>query len=230
MSLSFWIRDYVFSPLASAWRRYSWWPYVALIVSMALFGLWHGPKLTFVVYGFYHGLLLVLHRLGQRAQGRVPIRLPRHAGLFLAWGITFLLMTVGFIIFRANDMAQAVAMIRVLVIPNEYRRFVLSRSFHALVIAVAGGYFAVTGAQQLLLSWRTRYRQATAESRRVTVDGGLTDGNVAAVIAGSVVDFFATRLWWWMVPGLSIVAALASLAIFSRDAVIVVTPFIYTLF
>jgi alginate O-acetyltransferase complex protein AlgI len=230
MSLSFWIRDYVFSPLASAWRRYSWWPYVVLIISMALFGLWHGPKLTFVVYGFYHGLLLVLHRLGQQAKGKVPIRLTGHVGLVLAWGTTFLLMTVGFIIFRANDMAQAAAMIRVLVIPDEYRRFELSRSFYALVIGVAGGYFAITGIQQLLLSWRARYRQATAESRRVVVDGGLIDVGGAAVIAGSVVDFFATRLWWWMVPGLSVVAVLAGLAMISRNAVIAVTPFIYTLF
>jgi alginate O-acetyltransferase complex protein AlgI len=230
MSLSFWIRDYVFLPLASAWRRYSWWPYVVLVISMGLFGLWHGPKLTFAVYGLYHGLLLVLHRLGQQAKGQVPIRLPQRVRHGLAWGTTFLLITVGFIIFRANDLAQAAAMIRVLVIPGEYRRFELPPSFYALVLGVSGGYFAITEIQQLLLSWRARYRQATAESRRVGVDGGLIDAGGAAVIAGGAVDFFATRLWWWMAPGLSVVAVLAGLAMISREAVITVTPFIYTLF
>src|SRR5215813_2039037 len=62
MSLSFWIRDYVFSPLAVAGRRYRWWPHVVLVISMTLFGLWHGAKLTFIVFGIYHGLILVLHR------------------------------------------------------------------------------------------------------------------------------------------------------------------------
>src|SRR5436189_208757 len=41
MSLSFWIRDYVFNPLAAAGRRYRWWPYVVFIIAMTFFGLWH---------------------------------------------------------------------------------------------------------------------------------------------------------------------------------------------
>jgi D-alanyl-lipoteichoic acid acyltransferase DltB (MBOAT superfamily) len=51
MSLSFWIRDYLFNPLAAAGRRYSWWPYVVLIISMTFFGLWHGAKWTSLFMG-----------------------------------------------------------------------------------------------------------------------------------------------------------------------------------
>src|SRR5437867_3629162 len=51
MLLSFWIRDYVFKPLAAT-RRDQWWPYVAIVVSMILFGLWHGANWTFIVFGF----------------------------------------------------------------------------------------------------------------------------------------------------------------------------------
>jgi alginate O-acetyltransferase complex protein AlgI len=234
MSLSFWIRDYVFSPLASAWRHYSWWPYVALIIAMTLFGLWHGPKVTFVIYGIYHGLLLVLHRLGQQAKERIPIRLPPRAGLVLAWASTFLLVIVGLIIFRANDVTQAVAMIRVMTTPDEYQRCELTRSFYVLVIAVAGGYFAVTGSQRRLLSLRARYRQAAGESRPRAVDAGLSTGLIdvrgAALVAGGVLEFFAATLWWWMVPGLSVVALLAALAMIDRNAAITVAPVIYTLF
>jgi alginate O-acetyltransferase complex protein AlgI len=99
MSLSFWIRDYVFNPLAAAGRRYSWWPYVGLIISMILFGLWHGAKWTFIVYGVYHGLVLVMHRLGQRMKRQFSVRLPRYVGAFLSWGTTFALIAVGFIFF-----------------------------------------------------------------------------------------------------------------------------------
>ena len=58
MSLSSWIRDYVFLPLATM-RRDRWWLYIALVLSMTLFGLWHGATATFIVWGLYHGLLLV---------------------------------------------------------------------------------------------------------------------------------------------------------------------------
>jgi alginate O-acetyltransferase complex protein AlgI len=230
MSLSFWIRDYVFSPLASAWRGHAWWPYLALVISMVLFGIWHGPKLTFVVYGFYHGVLLVLHRLGQQAKDRLPFRLPPRAGFALACATTFLLMTVGFILFRVNDLSQAAAMLRVLVTPSAYRHFVLPRSFYALVVAVAAGYFANAALQPVLRSWRARYREAAGMLSWPSADAGVITVDGAALSVGRVADFFATRLWWWMVPGLSILAVLAGVAMNSRNSVITLTPFIYTLF
>ena len=230
MSLSFWIRDYVFAPLASAWRRYSWWPYVVLVISMVLFGLWHGPKLTFMVYGFYQGVLLVMHRLGQQAKERVAFRLPPTVGFVLACGTTFLLMTVGFIIFRANDLSQAAAMIATLLSPGEYGHVELSHNFYALIVAVAASYFAVAGIQPALRSWRARYRDVAAGLESPLAVAPPIPVNAVAVGAGSVVEFFAARLWWWMVPGLSILVVLAGLSMINRNSAITVTPFIYTLF
>ena len=89
MSLSFWIRDYVFMPLATAVRR-PWWPYIALIISMTLFGLWHAVTLTFLLWGMYHGVLLVAHRLGQQLKRHLTLQLPPHLGLLLAGAATFL--------------------------------------------------------------------------------------------------------------------------------------------
>jgi alginate O-acetyltransferase complex protein AlgI len=230
MSLSFWIRDYVFSPLASAWRDYPWGPYLALILSMTIFGVWHGPKATFLVYGIYHGLILVLHRLGHQVREPIPLRVPRGMGTVFGWGTTALLIVVGLIIFRANDLAQASAMIRVLLTPHDYARFELSRSFYALVVGAAISYFAATGGHALLRSWRARYRQSSAEVWQGAAAVGPRVSSGVDVVVGGAVDFFATRLWWWLAPGLSVVALLASLAIIGRNAVITVTPFIYTLF
>ena len=61
MSLSFWIRDYVFFPLMRL-RRELWWRNLSLIIAMTLFGLWHKATLLFLLWGAYHGVLLVLHR------------------------------------------------------------------------------------------------------------------------------------------------------------------------
>ena len=50
MSLSFWIRDYIFLPLAMI-RREIWWRNAALIIAMVIFGLWHKASMLFVIWG-----------------------------------------------------------------------------------------------------------------------------------------------------------------------------------
>ena len=229
MSLSFWIRDYVFYPLAAAWRRYSWWPYVVLIISMTLFGLWHGAKWTFIVYGVYHGVVLVMHRLGQHMKRQFSVRLPHYLGVFLSWGTTFALISVGFIFFRANDLAQAWTMLGAVFTPAAYRHFAMPRNFYLLTCTIAVGYFVVTAGYSLLLSWRARSEAMSV--RREPAEGkwplAVAD---FALIAGALCNFFTKRLWWWLAPALSILALLVGLAIHTRRAVIAVTPFMYTLF
>jgi len=229
MSLSFWIRDYVFNPLAAAGRRYRWWPHVVFVISMTLFGLWHGAKLTFIVFGVYHGLILVMHRLGQQMRRRFSIlRRPHYLGHFLSWGTTFLLMSLGFICFRANTLSEAVAMCSTAFSPDAYRHFAMPRSFYILTPALVIGYFALEAGQSLLLSWRLRYRQALSE--RTLAAQALSPAGNFALIMGAFVDFFGARLWWWFAPVVSILMVFAGLAMYKQSAVIAVTPFIYTLF
>ena len=229
MSLSFWIRDYVFNPLAAAGRRYRWWPHVVFVISMTLFGLWHGAKLTFIVFGVYHGLILVMHRLGQQMRRRFSIlRRPHYLGHFLSWGTTFLLMSLGFICFRANTLSEAVSMCSTAFSPGAYRHFAMPRSFYILTPALVIGYFALEAGQSLLLSWRLRYRQALSE--RTLAAQALSPAGNFALIMGASVDFFGARLWWWFAPVVSILMVFAGLAMYKQSAVIAVTPFIYTLF
>jgi alginate O-acetyltransferase complex protein AlgI len=230
MSLSFWIRDYVFNPLAAAGRRYRWWPYIALIISMTLFGLWHGAKGTFIAYGVYHGLGLVMHRLGQQMKRQFSVRLPRSVGTLLSWGTTFVLVSGGFIFFRANDLPQAWTMLRAVFTPASYRRFAMPHHFYILTSTIAVGYFVVTAGHALLLSWRARYREIMS-GRRAPAEGSwpVTVAHFTLMI-GALCDFFTERLWWWLAPALSIVACLVGLVIHTRRAVIAVAPAIYTLF
>jgi len=230
MSLSFWIRDYVFNPLAAAGRRYSWWPYVGLVISMTLFGLWHGARWTYIVYGVYHGLLLVGHRLGQQMKRKFPVRLPRYLGAFLSWGTTFLLLAVGFIFFRANDLTQAWTMLSAVIRPAAYGHFAMPRSFYVLVATTAVGYFVAIAGHSLLLSWRARYRKAVSERREAREGKWPAPAFSFTMLIGAMLDFITERLWWWFAPAVSIVAFFAGLVIQTREAVIAVTPFIYTLF
>lgn len=230
MSLSSWIRDYVFNPLAAAGRRYSWWPYLAFVISMALFGLWHGAKWTYIIYGVYHGVVLVLHRVGQQLKRRIPVRLPKSGGAFLSWGATFLLMAVGFIFFRANDLTQAWTMLGTIVTPVAYGHFAMPRSFYALIVLSAVGYFGVIVGQSILLAWRERYRVGQDEQGVQTAAARFGFIGNCTVAIGGVCEFLVTTLWWWFAPALSVLAAYVGLVIYTRESVIAITPFIYTLF
>jgi len=103
ISLSTWFRDYLYVPLGGN-RASPGRTYVNLVIVFFLCGLWHGAAWTFVVWGLFHGLFLVLERLGvARALTRVP-RAVRH---------TYLLLVVmaGWVFFRADSLAGAAAML-----------------------------------------------------------------------------------------------------------------------
>lgn len=148
MSLSFWIRDYVFLPIAML-RREKWWGNVALMVSMIIFGLWHKGSLLFLLWGTYQGLLLICHRQWQQLWRRSGWRPTRWISAALGWLITFGAICLGFILFRANDVSQAMEMLGAVVTPGEYNRAVLPPSLYLLVIVSVLGYFALIGADHL---------------------------------------------------------------------------------
>jgi alginate O-acetyltransferase complex protein AlgI len=230
MSLSFWIRDYIFKPLAFA-RRDKWWPYVVLVISMTLFGLWHGAKWTFIVFGVYHGLLLVAHRLGQLlTKQRFSIRLPRDLGVFLSWGATFLLVSLGYILFRANDLTQAFSMLGSVFSLRAYRHFGMPRDFYTLTVTIVCGYFVLTAGQSLLVFCQARYRMAMSQGRRPVWDLRQVNWSQLPLIVGALHDFFALRLWWWLAPAVVSLTVFVGLAMYTQRITIPVTPFIYTLF
>src|SRR5262245_60955828 len=64
ISLSSWLRDYLFIPLGGS-RQGRWLTYRNLMITMTLGGLWHGANWTFVAWGVLHGALLIGHRAFQ---------------------------------------------------------------------------------------------------------------------------------------------------------------------
>ncbi|MBI4634952.1 MAG: MBOAT family protein [Candidatus Rokubacteria bacterium] len=164
MSLSRWIRDYLFFPLATA-LPHAPGRYLAVIVSMLVFGMWHGVGWTFVAWGLYHGLLQVAHRAVQPwLPGRGAPAALRAAWQSVAWVSTFLLVSYGWLLFRSADLAQAWALTRALLAPWSYATFSLRPNFYILVALVAALYFAY--------GWSRGIAARLATSRRV--DGLVT--------------------------------------------------------
>jgi alginate O-acetyltransferase complex protein AlgI len=112
MSLSTWLRDFLFLPLAYAisrrirgdrWlgiRADSWCYYPAMMLTMLLCGLWHGAAWTFIAWGGYLGLFIMLERL-------VLKKLLKRLWPPLQAAYALLILCFGWVLFRAADFSQA---------------------------------------------------------------------------------------------------------------------------
>ncbi len=111
ISLSSWLRDYLYLPLGGNRKGVSR-TYINLLLVMALGGLWHGAKWTFVLWGAYQGSMLVAHRFyAQYLKGATRLgwynRLRETAAFrVLSVGVTLYLVLVGWIFFRAENFAD----------------------------------------------------------------------------------------------------------------------------
>jgi len=112
VSLSSWLRDYLYIPLGGN-RHGELRTYVSLTLTMLIGGLWHGASWMFVLWGALHGMYLALERKLQTSSLR-PI-LPATAKYLLV----FLIVTLTWIPFRANDPHQALEMLQALVNTSE---------------------------------------------------------------------------------------------------------------
>ncbi|MEN6327467.1 MAG: MBOAT family O-acyltransferase [Syntrophomonas sp.] len=112
ITLSNWIRDYLYIPLGGS-RRGELRKYLNLFAAMSISGLWHGAAWTFVAWGMYHGVLLILHNIYKRM--KVAERLAKSAGSSILKAIsilfTFHLVAVGWVFFRATDLKTALHMV-----------------------------------------------------------------------------------------------------------------------
>lgn len=149
MSLSFWIRDYIFLPLATA-RRATWWRSFALVFAMTLFGLWHEASLTFLIWGAYQGFLLLAHRKGQQIKRKLNINWSSPVSAFASWALTFALVSLGWILFRAQTFGQALVMLKAVFQPFSYAQLSLRPNFYIVTSLVVAGYFAYIGIESLL--------------------------------------------------------------------------------
>ena len=117
ISLSTWLRDYLYIPLGGN-RRGTLYTYRNLAITMFLGGLWHGAAWTFIIWGIYHGVLLIIHRLIEPFLNKVHL-----AKNFIATNLWFVVKVVfffhivcfGWLIFRAESIHQIFSMLKALV-------------------------------------------------------------------------------------------------------------------
>jgi len=118
ISLSSWLRDYLFIPMGGS-RGARWQTARNLLITMTLGGLWHGASWTFVFWGLLHGSLLVVHRAFRdfcKDRPRLEQGLRSVPGTLSRMLLTFTCVAVGWVFFRAVTFGTAFTLLhRVLV-------------------------------------------------------------------------------------------------------------------
>jgi alginate O-acetyltransferase complex protein AlgI len=119
ISLSTWLRDYLFIPLGGS-RGSGWMVTRNLFITFTLAGLWHGAAWHFVLFGLLQGLLLSAHRVFRdycKARPALDDWLQRSTGTVLRWGVTFFSILMGYVLFRATSFSLVCAFYRRLWVP-----------------------------------------------------------------------------------------------------------------
>jgi len=178
LSLSRWFRDYLYLPLGGN-RRGAFRTYLNLAVVFLLCGLWHGASWTFVVWGAYHGALLILERAGW---GERLHRLPE----WLQHLSTLLLVALGWVLFRAETLTHAGVYLAALVGAgaNDGPFETLSLLTPGVALALTAGFI---GSAPTLTQLASRGRQSLG-SRSGTVLGWAGNAAVLALLLLSVLQ------------------------------------------
>ena len=115
ISLSSWLKDYIYIPLGGN-RKGKVRKYLNIIIVFLVSGLWHGVGLHYIVWGLYHGALQVAGDLLKPAKNLITDRLSvekeRFSYKFGRQILTFVMVAYGWLLFRANGLRAALSMTR----------------------------------------------------------------------------------------------------------------------
>jgi hypothetical protein len=148
-----------------------------------------------MMWGTYHGLLMVLHRQWQEFRKRVGFEWSGFIPTLISWALTFAAVSIGYIFFNAKTVPQARGMLKAIVAFRTYRHLTLDRSFCVMTFLAAAGYFAVIGGGFLL------DRLAESGRRwRETATSGLVRW------FGNALGILANERWVWITPVVVVLA------------------------
>ncbi len=185
ITLSHFFRDYLYIPLGGN-RVSPTKTYINLMIVFTLCGLWHGANWTFIIWGIFHGTLLIIERLTNLrttdAKNYIVIRR----------AVTLFLVMIGWVFFRAVDMRQALYMFKIMFVPvNHPLPFPLFAAlnyrniFFMLVASIV--FFLPRDFHGLSLI--EKHRQPLIEALRVAAVIIMVLYSVALIVSGSYNPF-----------------------------------------
>lgn len=188
VSLSNWIRDYIYIPLGGN-RGSVVRASLNLLIAMTLCGLWHGANWTFVAWGAINGFYLIGHRLfrvATREMTGLHAALGSVPGTLLRVGLTFLAFTLGMVLFRAPNFDTAATVFRRLFVPSHG----VGSPMSPVPFWILSGIVVVAHLVAVRPAVRVWWEQATPPVR------GLSMGSLLFVILVLAPDLTATFIYF----------------------------------
>ncbi|MBI5542861.1 MAG: MBOAT family protein [Deltaproteobacteria bacterium] len=141
ISLSSWLRDYLFVPLGGS-RRGSRRTLINLALTMVLGGLWHGAAWTFVIWGAFQGAGLIVHRLWAASPSSSVKAVRSWVGWpHLARVLTFHFVCLGWVLFRAPSLEGAAELLGSLFQPWQAGPWLTAAALLAIALGILGPDF-----------------------------------------------------------------------------------------
>ena len=150
ISLSTCLRDYLYVPLGG--NRTGM--YRNLLITMLLGGVWHGANWTFLVWGGYHGALLIFYKIFRENWDALP--------KFLRGGAMFLFSIIGWVIFRADSFAMATQWLAKMLYPTSGYMFTGAIGLVSCVAVAAAIAHAAPNTFEMSHQWSPRTACALA--------------------------------------------------------------------
>jgi len=142
ISLSSWLKDYIYIPLGGN-RVVKWRWYYNLFITFFISGLWHGAAWTFVIWGVLHGTYMIAGAITADTRARLAHALRLHKAPFIhkliQVGVTFGLITFAWIFFRSNSITDAWY-----IVTHLFTNFATTLSTPLLYLGQNGYYFWIT--------------------------------------------------------------------------------------
>ena len=111
ISLGSWFREYVYIPLGGN-RKGIIRTYINLIIVFLLTGLWHGANYSFIIWGLYHVLFIIIERVGFSKL--------LNKNKLVSIGYSFFVINIGWVLFRSADVAIGIEFVKRMLLPWKY--------------------------------------------------------------------------------------------------------------
>lgn len=158
ITLSSWLRDYLFTPLSTRLRNFGATGIVlSLMITFSFCGLWHGANYTFIVWGILQGFALVYDVISTKRRKMIRKRMKPAFYNFISWFITFIFIVFTWIFFRANNFDHAVSYLSEIFSVSFFSIPKFAGKLNALITISLAGIF-------ILIEWFGRYEQYAISS------------------------------------------------------------------
>lgn len=158
MTLSRWMRDYLYISLGGN-RVSTGRMYFNLWLVFIISGFWHGAEWNFLIWGCYHGLFLVLDKL-------FLLKLTAHIGKLPRIIITFFIVVIGWVFFRADNLQVAIDYLNIMfTIKAGTLNFIATREF--VTLAIVAVFFSFFGGFTAIENWQVSYLENPKQGLRL---------------------------------------------------------------